>query len=165
MQPPQSPILQPPSWTATRRGRAELLAVVLFGVAAVGVPLCRTELYPFSRAPMFADAPRVYCSWAVLDPAGRSLPLDEFGLQRNYWGNPLGVGVGFAPLPSVDRFGSVPSREEVSEAVRKHLARRKDIAYVEIIQEVIGPVGSSVGRTQTTSWRINNPGFSESGTK
>ena len=39
-----------PGWTASRRGRRELLAVALFCLAIVVVPLCRTELYPFSRA-------------------------------------------------------------------------------------------------------------------
>jgi hypothetical protein len=144
-------------WTATRRGRRELLVIALFCLSVLVVPLFRTELYPFSRAPMFADAPRVYCSYTVLDPDGARLPLDEFGLQRNYWGNPPGVGVGFAPPASVDRFGTVASQEEVIAAVGSALASRTEIPYVDVIQEVTEPIGTRVGRGRTSRWRVINP--------
>ncbi len=103
-------------WSATPRGRRELAAVGLFCLAFAVVPLLTTELYPFSRAPMFADAPRRYCDYAVVTPDGRRLTepqdLARFGLQRNYWGNPLGVGVGFEPAESVDVFGKVADERQ-----------------------------------------------------
>ena len=76
-------------WSATPRGRRELAAVGLFCLAFAVTPLVTTELYPFSRAPMFADAPRQYCDYAVITPDGRRLTdprrLALLGLQRNYW--------------------------------------------------------------------------------
>jgi hypothetical protein len=154
---------QASGWAASRRGRKELLAVALFGLASAVVPLLRTELYPFSRVPMFAAAPRCYCGYAVHDPEGRLLPLLEFGLQRNYWGNPVGVGVGFEPPPTLDRFGEVPGREEVTRHVEHHLSRIETLAYVEVVQEVIGPVGQGVGPVATRRWRVSNPRFGREG--
>src|SRR5580704_16284260 len=90
--------------SSTSCGRRELTVAGLFVFVFATVPLIRTELYPFSRAPMFEDAPLLYCDYAVTDPDGRPLELLDFGLHRNYWGNPLGVGVGFEPPPSLDIF-------------------------------------------------------------
>src|SRR5579884_3415666 len=110
-----------PGWSRTPRGRRELLAVGLFVGLSVAVPIFTCELFPFSRAPMFADRPGLYCDYAVFAPDGRALDVLDFGLQRNYWGNPLGAGVGFHPPPSVDTFGRVASREEVVETVAARL--------------------------------------------
>jgi hypothetical protein len=139
-------------------GRGELLAVGLFCLVCVAVPLFCVELYPFSRAPMFTGAPRLYCTYNVLDPQGRPLPAEDFGLQRNYWGNPLGVGVGFHPPPSADRFGEVVPRAEVSAAVRRRLADRPGLRYVEVVRAVIGPVDERrVGVVRRERWRVTNP--------
>jgi hypothetical protein len=146
-----------PGWSTTRRGRQELLAVTVFCLASVVVPLWRLELYPFSRAPMFADAPGQYCTYTILDPHNRVLPLHEFGLHRNYWGNPLGEGVGFQPLPSVDEFGLVASQEKVVAAVQETLRQRQDLPYIEVIQEVIGPLDEQrIGPIQSSRWRVDN---------
>jgi hypothetical protein len=140
------------------RGRRELLAVGLFCAAGLAGPLFFQDLYPFSQAPMFADAPRCYCRYAVLDPAGRPLPPGEFGLGRDYWGNPVGVGVGFRPPPTVDRFGQVAPREAVTAAVREGLAGRADLGFVDVVQEVVGPLGDGgVGVVRSGRWRVSNP--------
>ena len=55
-------------WACTPRGRRELLAVGLFCLTFAVTPLLTTELYPFSRAPMFADAPRLYCDYTIYAP-------------------------------------------------------------------------------------------------
>ena len=113
-------------WASTPRGRKELLAVGLFCLTFAVVPLLTTELYPFSRAPMFGDAPRLYCDYVVRLPDGRQLTdetdkptLTKLGVQRNYWGNPLGVGVGYEPPPTVDDFGKVADKELVVGMVAK----------------------------------------------
>jgi hypothetical protein len=130
----------------------------LFGVLSVAVPLFRTELYPFSRAPMFADAPACYCDYAVYDPEGRPLAALDFGLHRNYWGNPPGAGVGFEPPPGVDRFGEVVPRAAVTAAVAHHLARFPALPYVEVTREVVGPLdGGRVGTARAERWRVANP--------
>jgi hypothetical protein len=148
----------PPEWLQTRRGRREFLAVAVFVLLFVAVPLWRTELYPFSRAPMFADAPQRYCNYTVLGPDGQPLDLRDFGLQRNYWGNPLGVGVGFRPAETIDHFGEVPEKQAVIAHVADRLARHPGLKYVEVVREVIGPLESGrIGLVQTDRWRIDNP--------
>ncbi len=144
-----------------RPGRKELAAAGLFVLAFAAVPLFRTELYPFSRAPMFADAPLRYCEYAVTDPDGRPLDLLPFGLQRNYWGNPIGAGVGFLPPPAVDVFGEVAPSDEVAERVRERLAAFRELPYVEVRQTVIGAVDDRrVGPVaEPTVLRLNNPHF------
>jgi hypothetical protein len=143
-------------WARTPRGRRELAAVGLFMAVSLVVPLLTTEMCPFSRAPMFADAPRVYQTFEIFDPAGNELPGLEFGLQRNYWGNPLGVGVGYRPPVSVDAFGEVASREQVEEMVVARLRQRPDLPWVEVVQKEIGAVDERrVGVRQESRWRIS----------
>jgi hypothetical protein len=147
------------SWSQTPRGRRELLAAGLFCLANVLVPLFITDLYPFSRAPMFADSPSRYCDYSLTGPDGTALAPADFGLQRNYWGNPLGVGVGYWPPESVDRFGEVADRAEVSAFLERRLARFPELPYVVVTQEVVGPLpgGRTVGPLERRTWRVDNP--------
>jgi hypothetical protein len=156
-------------WSTTLRGRRELAAVVVFCAANLVVPLIWIEMFPFSRAPMFADAPQRYCKYVIVTPDGRRLgddpktefaELKPFGLQRNYWGNPLGVGVGFKPAPGVDRFGEVASQAAVTESVRRGLASHPEWDYVEVTQTVVGPrEDGSVGSVSAESWGVPNRSF------
>ncbi len=145
----------------TPRGRKEFLLVAGFVLLNLLIPLLIVDLYPFSRAPMFADAPQLYCAYHLYGPRGEELSLLEFGLHRNYWGNPLGAGVGFLPPASVDRFGSVASRDEVTAHLHERLHGRPDLAHVEVVQEVIGDRGQQVGviPEMTQRWRIENPAW------
>ena len=155
-------------WASTPRGRKELTAAGLFCLAFAAVPLLTTELYPFSRAPMFADAPRQYCEYALVTPDGRRLTdaadLRPFGLQRNYWGNPLGVGVGFRPAPAVDDFGRVASRVEVFAIVAPRLKLHPDWPWVEVEQTVIGPTDADhVGVVERRTLHVDNPSYRPGG--
>ncbi len=79
-------------------------------------------------------------------------------MQRNYWGNPVGVGTGFRPPPTVDRFGEVPRREAVSAAVARGLASRPELPFVDVVCEVIGPTNDrGIGVVARDRWRVNNP--------
>jgi hypothetical protein len=155
-----------PGWSSTPRGRKELLAVALFAALNVLVPLVVVDLYPFSRAPMFADAPRRYCDYHVYGPDGELLAptekrsLVDFGLERNYWGNPVGVGVGFRPPETVDRFGEVAGRDAVTEMVRRRMAAFPELEFVDVQQDVIADQdGNCVGVVGGQRWRIPNPAF------
>ena len=155
-------------WAATPRGRTELAAVGLFCLTFAVVPLVTTELYPFSRAPMFSDAPQLYCDYEVFGPDGRRITdlatLTKLGLQRNYWGNPLGVGVGYAPPPSVDDFGRVASEEDVTAFVTRRLESFPDWAYVDVGQSIVCPFNNRlIGRTCPYPWRVNNPYYKRAG--
>jgi hypothetical protein len=147
-------------WSATRQGRAELAAAGLFVIAIATVPLLCQELYPFSRAPMFADAPQCYYEYTVLDPAGKALDLQSFGLQRNYWGNPLGVGVGFQPPESLDLFDRLASREALSGWIQERLARFPRLEYVVVAQRQISSFDDrSVGEMKHAAFLVPNPSF------
>jgi hypothetical protein len=107
---------------------------------------------------MFADAPRRYCNYIIMAPDHRTLDPREFGVQRNYWGNPLGIGAGFLPAETVDHFGEVADLETVTAWVAGRLAGRPGLEFVEVVREVIGPLESGgVGPVQTESWRVPNP--------
>jgi hypothetical protein len=145
-------------WVRTWRGRREAAAVILFALLCVGVPLWCGELYPFSCAPMFMDAPQMYCDYQIEGPEGRSLAPVEFGVQRNYWGNPVGMGTGFRPPPTVDSFGEVAPRETVTATVASRLADHPELPYVDVVREVVGPMGDrSIGVVARERWRVTNP--------
>ncbi len=138
--------------------RVELCAFAVFCAVNLIVPLVITDLFPFSRAPMFADAPRRYCAFKVLAPDGSELRLSDFALQRNYWGNPLGVGCGFRPPESLEQFGAVPTDAEVKRHVEEQLARFPDLQFVDVIREVTGPIDAyRVGQLEWKRWRVPNP--------
>ena len=79
-----------------------------------------------------------------------------------YDGNPVGYGVGVRPPPVIEQeFGVV--HDEAT--VRKHVERQFAIAdnanyeFVDIVQEVIGPIDRNrVGVQETNPFRINRPG-------
>lgn len=157
---PSAPPAASPRWSSTPRGRLELLAVGTFVFLNVALPLLIMDLYPFSRAPMFADAPLRCCDYHVYDPRGQELTLVDFGLQRNYWGNPIGVGVGFLPPETVDQFGTIASQQEVTEMVRRRLAAFPYLTFVDVQQdEIADQDGQRVGVVSSKRWRIPNPAF------
>jgi hypothetical protein len=146
-------------WVARRK---ELLAIGLFCVLSIVIPLRWVEFYPFSRAPMFADAPRRYCDYMVHDPLGEPLSLEAFHLQRNYWGNPSGVGVGFLPPPTVGHFGQVPSQRTITRVVQQRLRDFPQLPYVRVTQRIIGPMDAQrVGVMAEETWQVDNPHHQE----
>jgi hypothetical protein len=135
----------------------------MFVVAFATMPLVRTELFPFSRAPMFSDAPLCYCEYTILDPDGKPLNPRDFDLQRNYWGNPLGVGVGFEPPPSLDDFGSVPSPDESGAWIESRLAQFPQLRFVDVSLRRIGAVDERrVGETEIATLQVANPHYRSS---
>jgi hypothetical protein len=150
--------LEPQPWSSTRQGRKELAAAGLFVLAFATAPLVRAELYPFSRAPMFSDAPRQYCEFRIVAPDGRSLNLQDFDVQRNYWGNPLGVGVGFEPPPSLDEFGTVPASAAVKHWIEKRLARFPYLSHVDVTENRIAAEDDrKIGVVEQSTIRVENP--------
>lgn len=146
------------SWASSPRGRLELTVCAIFCLAHVLIPIALRELYPFSIAPMFEDAPRVYCRYEVHQPDGASLPLAEFGLQRNYWGNPLTYGMGVKPAFTIDRFGHVAEQTEVIHQVEQSLTLRPELSYVDVTQEVVGARNTqTIGVLRHSNWRVFNP--------
>lgn len=141
---------------STTRVRPELFFIIAFMATNIAIPLYFSELYPFTIAPMFRDRPECYCNYRVLSPTERDLPLEEFQLQRVYDGNPVGIGGGIKPPPTLNRFGSVPDAATIRRHVQMILARSpNDYPFVDVVQEVIGPTDKSVEVTQLTRIRVH----------
>ncbi len=144
------------------RRQRDIVYIAAFVLLNLLVPALIVDLYPFSRAPMFADAPQVYCDYHLFDPDGHKLRPVDFGLRRNYWGNPVGLGVGYLPPQSVDRFGSVAGQEKITAAIQTRLRQLPSLAFVDVVQDVIGDKdGEHVGvlPNRTRRWRVDNPVF------
>jgi hypothetical protein len=92
---------------APRRGEVRFILILALSMSVI--PLVFGELFPFSSAPMFRDRPTVYCTYSVTGPNGESLSLTSFRLQRNYDGNPPGMGTGVVPNQTLDHFGAAPN--------------------------------------------------------
>src|SRR5690242_16547886 len=115
-----------------------LAAVALLLAANVVVPLVWGDVYPFTSAPMFRDAPICCGNYRVFAPDGRELPAEDWLVQRIYDGNPVGYGVGICPPPVLEgRFGQICDEA----AVREHIAAQfknpnnQNHSYVEVVQE------------------------------
>ncbi|MEX2176472.1 MAG: hypothetical protein WD872_19060 [Pirellulaceae bacterium] len=127
-------------------------------LANVVVPLVWGDVYPFTSAPMFRDNPRQCCNYRVYRPDGIELPAEDWLCHRVYDGNPVGYGVGIKPPAVLEQeFGVVHDEAAVRRHVRKILAQPRHAAleYVEIVQEVIGPVDDQrVGVVRARRLRI-----------
>ena len=150
---PDVVVLPPPS-------RIALVSAVSFAVCNLLLSIVFEDLYPFTIAPMFRDNPQLYCDYQVLDPQGTQLSLRDFQLQRNYDGNPLGLGAGVRPPHSLDTFGSVPDEAMLIAHVSRILpASFPELRYVDVVQTVTGPVDENrVGIVKETRYRVNADG-------
>ena len=144
-----------PGKTGIRVGEARFIVVLV--LCMVGLPPIVGEIFPFTSAPMFRDRPEVYCDYTVTSPKGEALALRNFQLQRNYDGNPSGMGAGVKPAPTLDRFGVVPDIDAVRRHVRKRLrVAHPELAFVDVQQRVVGAVDSDrVGLVRETTIRVN----------
>lgn len=144
-------VLPPPS-------RLALTSAFAFGVCNLLLSIAFGDLYPFTITPMFRDSPRLYAKYQILDPKGVQLPLRDFELQRNYDGNPLGLGAGVRTPPSLDEFGTAPDttvvKAHISSILRKRFSR---LEYVDVVQTVIGPLDAQrVGVTREARFRVHS---------
>jgi hypothetical protein len=134
------------------------------------VPLTLGDVYPFTIAPMFRDAPRQYANIRVFDLDGTKLadnslrrldPLsqpDEWLLRRYYDGNPIGCGVGIKPPQTLDVFGIVPSKDQVRQHIEQRLAVLKKWPAVEVELEIVGAIDAHrVGVVSTERWKVERP--------
>lgn len=129
--------------------------IVAFVVVNVLVPVVFGEVFPFTCAPMFREAPRSYCNYRMFAPDGTELTPAEGMFERHYNGNPIGLGVGVTPPRSIDQFGAVHEEAAIREHGGQLLSQHADWRFVEIEQEVIAALpDGSVGRKRIDRWRI-----------
>jgi hypothetical protein len=143
------------------RTKLALIAVAALLAANVVVPLVWGDVYPFTSAPMFRDAPLCCCNYRVYAPDGRELPAEDWLVQRIYDGNPIGYGVGICPPPVLEQdFGHICGEAAVRQHIEKQFTnpKNRDLRYVEVVQDHIGPVDSQhVGIMETNRWRVERP--------
>jgi hypothetical protein len=132
------------------------VGIGLYIVASIVLPVLFVDVYPFSAAPMFRDRPLIYCDYRIFAPDGRDIPSAGFQLQREYDGNPAAIGVGRKPAPSLNVYGAVATEIAVRSHVEDLLATMPGFPYVDVVQDVIGPVDSQrVGLLATNRWRVH----------
>jgi hypothetical protein len=138
--------------------RRERLAAGGFVAALVLAPALFTELFPFTRVPMYRDAlPRQFHDYRVVDPNDEQLPPRKFGLHSTYLATPPDVGFGFLPPPGLAGPGEPPDDREITSWVRERMTDA-DPPYVEVVQEVTGPIDDRrVGVVSSRRIRVTNP--------
>jgi hypothetical protein len=160
----------PPN-VSTSQHLGVVVCCLLFAAANVLVPITLGDVYPFTIAPMFRDAPQAYANYRVFAPDGSKLAdnsrrdldpagtPDPFLLRRYYDGNPVGCGVGICPPQTLGDFGVVHTESYVRKHIAQHWPRDLALPYVEVEQEIIGPLDAQrVGVQKTTRWRVERPG-------
>lgn len=147
----------PPSAPRPRLRPSEACAIGVFLAANILVPLILGDVFPFTTAPMFRDAPQTYSVYRVFDPAGRELPAKDLKLQRIYDGNPPGYGVGIQPPHTLCVFGANATDEEI----RLHVAANYPSdgpEYLDIEHDIIGAVDANrCGVVRTDKQRVFRP--------
>lgn len=144
-----------------RPTKAQILALgcgAVFLLANMIVPILRGDIYPFTSAPMFRDAPVVYCNYHVYAPDGAELPQKDFLLHRLYDGNPVGYGVGVRPPDILERFGEPRMEAEIRRHILPllELPAYRQLPYVELVQETIGAVDENqLGVVKRERFRIS----------
>ena len=126
-------------------------------LANVVVPILWGDVYPFTSAPMFRDAPRACCNYRMFGPDGQELDNQVWLCHRLYDGNPLGYGVGIEPPKILEQqFGIVHDEQEVTRHVRSILQRPENahLPFLDVVQEVVGSRGEAVGIVDSHRWRV-----------
>ena len=144
-----------------------LAACGAFLLANLTIPFTLGDVYPFTVAPMFRDAPRSYENFRVFASDGTKLadnstrrvdPVnapDPFRLRRYYDGNPVGYGVGVRPPPTLDDFGVIHSEAEILVHFQTILNQQTKWDAIEIEREIVGAVDAwKVGVEQTNRWHL-----------
>ena len=154
---------QEPRALGTERvfSRKQIFVFAAFLIVNALFPLSRRELYPLATPRLFADAPKVYCEYEILDENGKALPQVWFGLQRQYYGlegytvaDPEPHEGALKNPETIDRLGVVPTRLEIAAMVESRIAER-DLQAVTIRQRVFGAVDDNrVGLTAEREWRF-----------
>lgn len=147
--------------TAGMRSRIALFAAAVLLAANVVVPVIWGDVYPFTSAPMFRDAPVKCCQYRVFDATGQELPAENWLMQRVYDGNPVGYGVGVQPPAMLEQvYGVVHDEATARWHVERQFAGAENRAqeWVEVEQSVLGAVDRQrVGVVQTQRWRVHLP--------
>src|SRR5947208_4684051 len=121
--PGKAGMAEPSNQSPSIRSRLAITAVAALLAANVVVPLIWGDVYPFTSAPMFRDAPRQFCNYRVYSIKGKLLDPADWLVQRVYDGNPVGYGVGVRPpLVLEQEFGVVPDEAAVREYFQRQLA-------------------------------------------
>ena len=146
---------------SSARSRVALAAAGLFLAANVVVPAIWGDVYPFTSAPMFREAPPQCCQYRVFDAAGQELPAENWLLQRVYDGNPVGYGVGLRPPEVLEQeFGVIPQEPEVRWHVERRFedAMNRGCEQVEVERAVIGAIERGrVGGVEVRRWTVSKP--------
>ena len=158
-----------PAATIRRPSPLVLICCAAIVAANLIVPLTLGDVYPFTVAPMFCDAPRTYCNYRVYGPDGELLAdnstrridppgaPDPFCLRRYYDGNPTGLGVGICPPRTIDGgvFGSLQGEQHVRKHFEQCLREHPKLPFVDVEQEIVGPLDERrVGVIAINRWRI-----------
>ena len=143
------------------RSRNALLAAGVLLAANIGVPVLWGDVYPFTSAPMFRDAPTECCQYTIRSLDQQGLNPADWLLHRVYDGNPVGYGVGLQAPPVLEqRYGDVHDLAAIQQHVARQFKRAANATHrtVEIQQIVIGALANgSVGPVRTQSYVVDMP--------
>ncbi|MCH2121010.1 MAG: hypothetical protein VXX55_11595 [Planctomycetota bacterium] len=138
--------------------RQETVFIVGFIVINLIGPIVLGERFPFTISPMFCDEPACYCEYFVTDANGREIDLASLKLQRVYDGNPVGLGVGIQPAETLDRFGQVPTEQELSRHLLEQIDVWPDTPYLRIEMTVVGALDENrVGPVERLALKVERP--------
>jgi hypothetical protein len=128
------------------RAGYERQLVVSLSLLFILVPLAREELFPFSRFPMFSDAPVSLVISSGYDGTGQRVSLDDLGIQHIAVANrrPL---LNISPQRSFDAAYRFWEPREFAPMIQGTIASGNIKAPVRFEQELVGPVQSNGRKT------------------
>lgn len=143
--------------------RVDTFAALMFCFLYAMVPMLVEEMYPFTRATMFANAPKQFTQFEIIAPDGTFLQTRNFGLQLNYSGDPpivrrSATGFGIKLPSTINHIDKSVSREHVVQQLELRLIDYPELRHVDVVQTLFGAIDSSgVGEIDVQRFRVINP--------
>lgn len=135
-------------------GEGILVGVVI--IASILIPSFKAELFPYSSFALFTDSPQLFVEYQISDGKGQRLKLEQFFLQRNYYGiSPREPYARIKPL-SFDKFGTILKSDELRKAVLMGYEKNPKILLpLKISQTVFEPTKKGIKKSKVFVYKLS----------
>ncbi|MCR9204146.1 MAG: hypothetical protein NXH75_06190 [Halobacteriovoraceae bacterium] len=135
-------------------GEGILIGTILF--ASIVIPSFKAELFPYSSFALFTDSPQRFVEYQITDGNGQNLKLDDFFLQRNYYGISPREPYARVKPPSFDKFGTILKEDKLKKAILMGYEKNPELVLpIKVSQSVFRPTKNGVKKTKVFNYELS----------